>query len=135
MAQVAPSAGFTSSDPTGQRVVSGTLRGYWVHLSRDVGLDGTDFVSGEASLAYTSGRLTAGGYAWAGEQAFAVRGGGFAVFNLAELHTGGFGGGLRWVMSPRSAVSVGYTMERFQDMDLSGYAWTRALSASVGLTL
>lgn len=135
VAQVAPSAGFTSSDPLGERILAGTLRGYWIHLSEDVGLGATDFISGEASLSYTLGRLTVSGYAWTGEQAFAVRGGGFTLFNLAELHTGGFGGGLRWVLSPRSAVSAGYTMERFQDMDLSGYAWTRALSASLGFTL
>lgn len=133
--QAAPSAGFTSSDPTGRRSVSGTLRGYWIHLSEDLGLGGRDFVSGEASLALTIGRVTLSGFGWAGEQAFAVRGGGFTVFNLPELHTGGVGGGLRVVLSPRSALSAGYYLERFQDMDLSGYAWNHSLSASLGLTL
>lgn len=115
-------------------MVGGTLKGYWIRPSRDVGLDGESFLSGEASLSLTSGRLTMSGYAWAGEQAFAVRSGGFTVFNLAELHTGGLGGGLRWVLSPRSAVSVGYYRERFQDMGLAGKAWTQTLSASLGIT-
>jgi hypothetical protein len=132
--QVAPSVGFTRTAVGGRHVVGGTLKGYWIRPSRDVGLDGESFLSGEASLSLTSGRLTMSGYAWAGEQAFAVRSGGFTVFNLAELHTGGLGGGLRWVLSPRSAVSVGYYRERFQDMGLAGKAWTQTLSASLGIT-
>lgn len=135
VAQVAPSVGFTRSDPLAGRTVSGTLRGYWIRLSEDVGLGGSEFLSGEAALAWTQDRVTVSGYAWAGEQAFAVRAGGFTVFNLAELHTGGFGGGLRVVLSPHAALSAGYSMERFQDLDLSGYAWARTLSASVGFTL
>ncbi len=133
--QIAPSVGFTRTGGGGRHVLGATLRGYWIRPSEDVGLDRDSFLSGEASLALTSGRLTLSGYAWAGEQAFAVRGGGFTVFNLAELHTGGFGGGLRWVLSPKSAASVGYYRERFQDMGLTSKAWTQTLSASLGLTL
>ncbi len=133
--QVAPSAGFTKATGEGERFVGATLRGYYIRVSEDVGLGSQDFLSGEASVSYTSGRLSLSGFAWAGEQAFAVRGGGFTVFNLAELHTGGFGGGLRWVLSPRSALSAGYYMERFEDMGLANKAWTRTLSASLGFTL
>lgn len=133
--QVAPSAGFTSSDPLGERVLGAALRGYYIRVSDDVGLGGTDFLSGEASVSWTMKSVTLSGYAWAGEQAFAVRGGGFTVYNIAELHTGGFGGGVRWATSPRSAVSAGYYVERFQDVGLTNQAWTRILSASVGFTL
>lgn len=133
--QVAPSLGFTQSSGEGRHVLGATFKGYWIRPSEDVGLDSDRFLSGEASLSFTSGRLTVSGYTWAGEQAFAVRSGGFTVFNLAELHTGGFGGGLRWVLSPKSAASVGYYRERFQDMGLASKAWTQALSASLGITL
>jgi len=133
--QVAPSAGVTRTAAEGRHVMGATLRGYWIRVSRDVGLRSRSFLSGEASVSYTSGRLSLSGFAWAGEQAFAVRAGGFTVFNLAELHTGGLGGGVRWVLSSRSALSVGYSLERFEDMGLASRAWTRALSASIGLTL
>ncbi len=133
--QVAPSLGITRSDPLEERTLSGTLRVYWIRLSEDVGLGDRGFLSGEASLAFTKGRVTLSGFGWVGEQAFAVRGGGFTVFNLAELHTGGFGGGLRVVLSERSALSAGYYREHFRDMGLTGYAWTRTLSASLGFTL
>ncbi|MHB1191828.1 MAG: hypothetical protein ACYC6F_02180 [Longimicrobiales bacterium] len=135
VAQVAPSVALTKAAGEGRHVLGATLRGYYIKLSEDVGLGSRDFLSGEAAVSYTSGRLSLSGFAWAGEQAFAVRGGGFTVFNLAELHTGGFGGGLRWVLSPRSALSAGYYMERFEDFGLANTAWTRSLSASLGFTL
>lgn len=135
VAQVAPSAGFTRTLAGGRHTLGAVLRGYWIRVSDDVGLTGRDFTSGEASLSYASGRFSMSAYAWKGEQAFAVRNGGFTVFNLAELHTGGFGGGLRWVLSDRSAVSAGYYRERFQDMGLASRAWTQTLSASLGFTL
>ncbi|HSW29918.1 MAG TPA: hypothetical protein VLH75_10590 [Longimicrobiales bacterium] len=133
--QVAPSVALTKAAGEGRHVLGASLRGYYIKLSEDLGLGSRDFLSGEAALSYTSGRLSLSGFAWSGEQAFAVRGGGFTVFNLAELHTGGFGGGLRWVLSPRSALSAGYYMERFEDMGLANKAWTRSLSASLGYTL
>jgi hypothetical protein len=139
VAQVAPSAGFTKGDGSGTRVLSGVLRGCYIKLSddlsQDTGLGGRSFLSAEASVSLTAGPVTLSGSAWGGEQAFAVRQGGFLVFNLAELHTGGYGGGLRWVLSPRSAVSAGVYIERFEDMELGGAARVRTLAVSAGLTL
>ena len=134
VAQLSPSVGFTGAVGAGRHTLGAVVRGYWIKVSEDVGLANRGFVSGEASVSYASGRFSMSGYAWSGEQAFAVRGGGFTVFNLAELHTGGFGGGVRWVLSERSALSAGYYMERFQDMGLTTRAWTRTLSASLGIT-
>ena len=139
VAQVAPSAGFTKGDGSGTRFLSGVLRGYYINLSEDLsqssGLEGRSFLSGEASLSLTSGPVTLSGFAWGGEQAFAVRQGGFLVFNLAELHTGGYGGGLRWVVSPRAALSGGVYVERFEDMAVGGAARVRTLTMSVGFAL
>jgi hypothetical protein len=132
--QAAPSAGFTAYT-SGDGVLAGTVRGYAIHLSDDPGLGATDFFSAEVALSYTLGGWTVSGSAWGGEQAFAVRDGGFLAFNLSELHTGGFGGGLRWVVTPRTALSAGLYVERFQDVGFPGYAWARLLSLSLGLTL
>ena len=75
------------------------------------------------------------GFAWGGEQAFAVRNGGFLVFNLSELHTGGTGGGVRLVVAPQAAISAGVYFERFQDQDLSGERIARTFAFSLGFTL
>jgi hypothetical protein len=142
--QVAPSAGLTLSDESHTRFFSGVLRAYYIGLSEDVsegtGLEGRSFLSGEVSVFLTSGPVTLSGFAWGGEQAFAVRQGGFLVFNLAELHTGGYGGGLRWVLSPRAALSGGVYIEKFDDMSLEGMevggaARVRTLAISLGFTL
>jgi len=133
--QAAPTVGFTSVNASGTRSVGVTLRGYIIHLSEETGLEGQDFISAEAGVSFRSGPLTLSGYAWGGEQAFAVRNAGFLTFNLSELHTGGYGGGLRWVLSPRSALSAGVYIERFQDLEFSGDAKVRTFSISLGFTL
>ena len=135
VAQAAPTVGFTSVDASGTRAVGVTLRGYLIHLSEETGLGSQDFVSAEAAVSFTSGPLTLSGYAWGGEQAFAVRNAGFLAFNVSELHTGGYGGGLRWVLSPRSALSAGVYIERFQDPDFPGDINGRIFSLSLGFTL
>lgn len=132
--QLAPSVGFTAYNEGG-KTLGATFRAYAIQLSKDVGLDGRDFLSAEAGVSFTVGALTMSGYAWAGQQAFAVRSGGFLSFNLPELHTGGYGGDFRWVMTPRSALSAGLYVEHFQDMEVAGDAWARTFTMSLGLTL
>ena len=132
--QVAPSVGFTAY-AEGNRILGATLRGYAIHLSRDTGLGATNFFSAEAAVSFTAGSFTVSGFAWGGEQAFAVRSGGFLAFNLSELHRGGYGGGFRWVMTPKSALSAGLYVERFQDMEYLEDASARTLSVSLGFTL
>lgn len=132
--QVAPSVGLTAWS-TSSLIVGIVLRGYAIRLSEDVGLADTDYLSAEATLSLTAGPVTVSGYAWDGEQAFAVRLGGFTAFNLAELHTGGLGGGVRWVMTPRSALSAGVYTEGFRDLGSTADARSWIYSASLGFTL
>lgn len=133
-AQVAPTAGFTVTSQDYERSFSLTGRGYFIWLSDDAGQERRSFSSGELSASFTSGRLTLSGYGWVGEQAFAVRQAGFTVFNLSELHTGGFGGGIRWVTSARSALTAGYSVERFEDLGFPGTATAQTVSISFGYT-
>lgn len=93
VAQVAPTLGFSFANATRNRFVSVGLRGYFIHLSTETGLGSQDFLSAEAGASVTSGPLTMSGYAWGGEQAFAVKSGGFLAYNVSELHKGGYGGG------------------------------------------
>ena len=97
-------------------------------------MDQRDFGSGELAASLTRGRFQLSGYGWLGEQAFAVREAGFVVFNLAEIHKGGFGGGVRWVTTPNSALSAGYYVERFQDLGYPDTATARTFLLSFGYT-
>jgi hypothetical protein len=135
VAQVAPSAGLSLGSAYGGGAVGAVVRGYYIRLSRPVALNARNFASAEAALAVTVRELTLSGTAWAGEQAFAVRSGGFLVFNLAEVHTGGYGGGARWVVTPTSALSAGIYIERFRD-DVSTASFSaRAIAISLGITI
>ena len=132
--QVAPTGGLTLKSADLKYTFGVTARGYFIWLSETAGQEKREFASGELSASLTSGRLTLSGYGWLGEQAFAVRQSGFTVFNLSELHKGGFGTGLRWVTSLQSALSAGFYVERFTDLGFSGTAIARTLSLSFGYT-
>jgi hypothetical protein len=133
--QVSPSAGFTWGDGSGYRFLYATIQGYFIRLSRDVGLEDRSFYSMEATLSYTHGSATFGGFAWHGQQIFAVRQGGFTAYNLPELHTGGYGGSLRYVLTPKSAVTLGVYSERFRDIGFTNDVAATILLLSLGFTL
>lgn len=133
--QLTPSMGISAGDAETGVGVGATLRGYYVHLSEEVGLAQLDFYSGEAGLSLTRGRVTVSGIGWLGEQAFAVRSGGFLVYNIAEMHTGGFGGGMRVLLSPKAALSAGLYVERVRNPTLAGTANSLSLAFSTGFTL
>jgi hypothetical protein len=133
--QLVPTAGLTLANDARTRFLGLSVKGYFIRLSEDTGLGSQDFASAEATLSFTAGPITLSGFGWGGEQAFAVRNSGFLVYNLSELHTGGYGGGLRWVVSPRAALSAGVYFETFQDVDLSGDATERSFALSMGFTL
>ncbi len=132
--QLAPTGGLTirTSDP--QTTIGLTARGYFIRLSEPAGMDQRDFSSGELAASLTKGRFRISGYGWLGEQAFAVRESGFTVFNLSEIHKGGFGGGFRWVTTQNSALSAGYYVERFEDLGYPDTATARTFTLSFGYT-
>ncbi len=132
--QVAPSAGWTVGNAAATRFLSAVVRGYAIALSDDMGLGARQYGSGEASLAATWRAVTVSGFGWVGRQAFAVRQGGFLVFNVAEEHTGGYGGGLRWVVTPKAALSAGAYVEQFLDPATRANASATSLTASFGFT-
>jgi hypothetical protein len=132
--QVAPSVGWTARDASATRVLSAVLRGYAIGLSDDAGLDSRRFGSGEATVIASWRGVSASAFGWAGRQAFAVRQGGFLVFNVAEERRGGGGGGLRWVVTPTSAVSAGAWVERLLDADSRRETRVVAFTAGYGFT-
>jgi hypothetical protein len=96
------------------------LRGYYITTDREVwSTDKEDFYSLEARVGLDRDDWGLGLFGWTGEQVFAVRQDGFIVFNLNELHTGGYGGELRCHVTPRSQATLRLADEYFSQF-LSG---------------
>jgi hypothetical protein len=133
--QLAPALGLSSGNAARGGMLGAVVRGYWIHHSADSGLDSRDFLSGEATVYLTFSNITLSGTGWVGEQSLAVRSGGMLVYNLAELHTGGYGGGLRWVATPRAALSAGLYTERIRETEPGRNENVRLLAVALGFTL
>ncbi|WP_456404477.1 hypothetical protein [Hydrogenimonas sp.] len=71
--------------------------------------------SAEVALTHRHGLVNTTATLWLGKQAFAVRDGGFSVFNLAEIHKGGVSLTSRYAYSERSSLSAALFYERFTD--------------------
>ncbi len=67
------------------------LRGYYIHPDKEekIGLNIKNFYSIEGSATYTFGKVISKLSVWAGQQVFAVKKGGFVVYNLSEKYKGG----------------------------------------------
>lgn len=92
---------------------------HFIGLKEDVGIANNKkkFASVEEKLSLYSGPWTFAAFGWIGEQTFAVRNDGFVVYNLAELHTGGFGGQVKYAFteSKKTDISFKFSDENFQD--------------------
>ena len=91
-------------------------RGYYIRLSDDVGY-GQNFFSIEENVTVRYGEFQFDLYGWVGEQEFAVKKYGFAVYNLSEKYKYGFGGSIRYNMSENSFVTAGIKRESFKEID------------------
>jgi len=97
------------------------LRGYWIHLNHE--FDGRqDLFSLEDRLSLNWRRWTVSLYGWAGEQLFAVRNDGFALFNLGERHQAGYGLELRYALSTHLALALRASREEFRDLATTPHA-------------
>ncbi|MEI7732822.1 MAG: tetratricopeptide repeat protein [Verrucomicrobiota bacterium] len=97
------------------------LRGYWVHLNRD-NFARRNCYSLEDRLSLNWQRWTFSAFGWAGEQLFAVRNGGFAVYNLGELHKAGYGLEIRYDLTANLALTLRANREQFKDLARTPHA-------------
>ena len=110
------------------------LAGYWIQLSQEPpGLDRQNFFSGEGRLAFYWRRWTFSGFGWAGHQAFAVRNGGYTVFNLAEEHTAGYGAEIARALSGHLNVGLRFRREQFREISTTASATENVLLVTIGL--
>ena len=99
------------------------LRGYWIHLNQDT-FGQRDCFSLEDRLSLNWRRCTFSAFGWAGEQLFAVRNDGFALFNLGEKHKAGYGAEARYAFSDRLALTLRASREHFRDLAITPNAWS-----------
>ncbi|MFT4553746.1 MAG: hypothetical protein ACI9S8_002387 [Chlamydiales bacterium] len=92
------------------------ISGNWIYHSENTGLADRHFYSVEETVHYYWDSWTLGANAWLGKQSFAVRKGGFAVFNLAEEYTGGFGAEIKYALDLKTALTFKINREEFKEI-------------------
>lgn len=93
------------------------------------------YYSLEQAVVFTGANWSLRGNGWIGEQMYAVRNGGFTVYNLPEREKGGFGASFRYVSSKKSAITFGLNYQAFQDMGTNVSAQVFYPYISIGVTI
>ena len=106
----------------------GELRGYYIHVDRDLGLGQRDFLSIEARMSQDFGKFNVGGYGWGGEQTFAVRNDGFLVYNLTEKHRAGYGVEVGYKFTDHTKITGRGGQELFSDFNTQSKTYQTFLS-------
>lgn len=95
---------------------------YFIRLAKSPRSMLKNYYSAEQTYSYTRGKVTIGATAWIGKQAFAVRKDGFAVFNTAETHKGGYELSLSYTLPDRMKAALTHGKEKFSDFGSSNSA-------------
>lgn len=98
------------------------LKGYWIALNREVGLDQRQFFSLEQRLTLRCGRWIVVQNSWGGQQVYAVRNDGFALFNLTQQHIAGIGSELTYIVNDEIALILRVNREHFTEFGRSDRA-------------
>ena len=91
------------------------VHGYWIRPNQDF-LQQRDFFSIEDKLSLNWRRWTFSAFGWTGQQVFAVRNDGFALYNRGEEHKAGYGMEVRYVFSEHFALTLRANREEFRDI-------------------
>ena len=104
------------------------VRGYWIHLGRE--FDGRqNYYSVEERLSLKWHRWTLSGMGWVGQQMFAVRNQGFALYNMAEDHRGGYGAEIRHAFGRHLEIGFRFSREHFRDLAITPNATSESYMA------
>ena len=104
------------------------VRGYWIHLGRE--FDGRqNYYSVEERLSLKWHRWTLSGMGWVGQQMFAVRNQGFALYNMAEDHRGGYGAEIRHTFGRHLEIGFRFSREHFRDLAITPNATSESYMA------
>ena len=90
---------------------------YYIHVtdSDTLGIDKSNYYSLDAALRYYYGSYDFKIGGWAGQQVFAVKNGGFVVYNLEEKYKGGAYGEVGYTFKNGLRVSFNLSVNRFSE--------------------
>jgi hypothetical protein len=115
--QISPVLGFTLGNYFTYGSFYFQLTGHIINLNEDIGFYKTSFASGELSLTYNLGAGSLRIYGWGGQQVYAARADGFAVYNLPELHLAGLGAAVKYISGVHVSLEIAVSREVFQEPD------------------
>ena len=110
------------------------LTGYAIHLTKDepVGLSKKNYYSLEGALRYYYGRYDFKVGGWVGQQVFAVKNGGFVVYNLAEKYKGGAQAEVGYTFKNGIRLSAGVSYNRYKELATDNDVDQTVFTASLG---
>ncbi|WP_457569074.1 hypothetical protein [Desulfurobacterium sp.] len=112
----------------------GGAKFYYITLNKpdEIGVDDKNFYSIETFLHFYRGKADLGFSAWEGEQVFAVKNGGFVVYNLAEEYKRGMSieGGYYFTKNYRLGATV--SVNKFEDLETGDDVTQTAVTISLG---
>ena len=93
------------------------VTGYYIHVtdSDTLGIDKSNYYSLDATLRYYYGSYDFKVGGWIGQQVFAVKNGGFVVYNLKEKYKGGAYGEIGYTFKNGLRVSFNLSVNRFSE--------------------
>lgn len=91
------------------------VTGHWIYHSEDVGLSDRHFYSVEDAVHYYWDSWTFGGNIWLGKQSYAVRKGGFAIFNLGDEYNAGYGAEVKYAFNLKTALTLKLSRDEFKE--------------------
>ncbi len=110
------------------------LIGYGIHLTKDqpLGLCKKNYYSLEGALRYYYGQydLKLGG--WVGQQIFAVKNGGFVVYNLTEKYKGGAELEAGYTFKNNMRLSLNLSYNRYKELETDDTVNQTVITASLG---
>ncbi len=91
--------------------------GYYIHVSNAdrIGVRKSNNISLEGDIRYYYGKYDFKLGAWLGNQVFAVKNGGFVVYNLKEEYRGGILGGIGYSFTYRLRISFNLGVSRYEE--------------------
>ncbi|SMP04200.1 hypothetical protein SAMN06265339_0188 [Desulfurobacterium pacificum] len=117
--QLTPHASFRLySSPTVGGVYA-DLKGYYIHVEKasEIDIGNSNYYSAEADLRYYYKKFDVKVGGWLGKQIFAVKNGGFVVYNLTEKYKGGAFAEFGYSISPRARVSLNLGVNKYKEVE------------------
>jgi hypothetical protein len=117
--QVTPHATFRLFSDLRRGALYSDITGYGIYVEnrKKVGLEDSSYYSLDVAFRYYYGRFDAKFGGWAGRQIFAVKNGGFVVYNLKEKYKGGIYGEFGYTFRNGLRIALNVGINRYKEVE------------------